>query len=109
MSIFKKTCIDCGSKVDEVKEGLCYNCYSELNPPIKEIQETNLKICNECRRIHYNNAIFTIDEIKEMLPNILKKRIILNEGYKLESLNISDFKIKNSKISFDINAETNLL
>lgn len=102
---FKKSCFECGNKVDILYEGMCENCFRELNPPIEEIKPINLKICNMCRKVHYNNHFYTIDEIEQMLTNIVEKRLILNENYNLDSLEIANFEVKGHKLSFDVEVE----
>ncbi len=106
---FLKRCFSCGTKVEKVYNGLCEKCYKEKNPPIKEIKKMNLKICNQCRKIHYNNYSYTIDEIEKMLPNIMKNRVILNEGYKFNFLEIKDFNVLGNKLKFDIEVDCDLV
>jgi NMD protein affecting ribosome stability and mRNA decay len=99
MSVFKKTCFNCGKKVDSLLEGnICSECYIENHPPIKEIKEVNLSICNECGRIHYSNALQTVEDIEEMLPKIMRDRIILNDGYIINSIEIKNFEVIRNKI-----------
>ncbi len=106
---FKKTCFICAAKESKLYDGMCINCYKEQNPPIKEIKPTNFKICNQCMRIHYNNALYSTDEIEEMLPVIMKSRVVLNEGYKLNELEITDFQRRGNKLTFDVEVDCDLL
>lgn len=106
---FMKRCFSCGEKVEKLHEGLCEVCNKEQNPPIKEIKPANMKYCNECCRVHYNNIMRTMEEIEEMLPNIMKSRVILNPGYKLNSLDIHNFKRKGNKLSFDVEVDCDLI
>lgn len=105
MSVFKKSCFECGKKVDEVKENLCLDCYKEINPPINDIKPINVKHCNMCGRIHYNNYFYEIDEFKDNLHHIMKKRITLNDGYKLNEVSIDEFEIVKSKVSFNLKVD----
>ncbi len=106
MSIkFKKTCFECGKKVDNLYDGKCEDCFKDNNPPVKEIKPLNLKICNMCKKIHYNNQLLTLDEIEELLPTTMKKRIILNEGYKLKEIEIEDFEQIGNKIVFNLKVD----
>lgn len=106
--VFKKTCFECGAKEEKLYEGKCIKCYRGEVLPIKEIKETNFKICNQCSKIHYNSGLYTVDEIEEMLPSIILKRITLNKGYILKNLEINNFELKGSKLIFDIDIETQL-
>lgn len=108
MSVFKKLCFNCGNKVDFLKEGLCENCYKEQFPPIKEIKQLNLKSCNVCSRISYNNHFYSVDEFEDMLDDILRKKVVLNEGYKLNSVHANDLEIKGTKVSFDVSVDCDL-
>jgi NMD protein affecting ribosome stability and mRNA decay len=105
MSVFKKSCFECGKKVDVVKESLCLDCYKEQNPPIKEMKPMNMKYCNICGRIHYNNYFYPVEEFEEVLPNLLKKRIEFSDGYKLNSIKVDDFEVRGSKIGFDVEVD----
>jgi NMD protein affecting ribosome stability and mRNA decay len=106
---FKKTCFECGKKESKLFNGMCENCYKNINPPIKEIKPTNFKVCNQCLKVHYNNSAYTLDEIEEMMPNIMKARTILNEGYILNDLEIKDFKKVGAKLVFDVEVDCQLL
>jgi len=74
---FKKTCFECGSKVNKLYNGVCIECFKETNPPVMEIKPLNIKICNMCKKIHYNNQLLEVEEFEKLLPSIMKKRIIL--------------------------------
>lgn len=104
--IFKKTCFSCGTKVDQVKEGLCEVCYRKENPPLKEIKPLNLKLCNMCGKIHYMNSLYTLDKIEIMLPSILEKNISLNKGYILKSVEIENFYLEGHNLEFEIILDT---
>lgn len=106
--MFKKTCYECGAKVDVLYEGKCENCYSETSPPIAEIKPLNLKYCNSCKKIHYNNLLLTKKEIEERLPNIVKKNLVIDENYKLKKLEINNFEIEGPKVIFDVNVDCEL-
>ena len=105
---FLKTCYNCGKKVKELRESKCEDCFREETPPVKEIKELNLKTCNKCKKIHYNNALLTREELEELLPTILGKRIVMNEGYELNSASIENLEFKASNISFDIKIDSTL-
>lgn len=107
--MFKKTCFDCGAKVDIVYEGLCENCYKEQNPPIKEIKPINMKYCNKCKKIVYSNQYYTKDEIKEKINDIVKKNLIINDGYILNEIKVLNFKVEGSKVSFDVEIDSDLV
>lgn len=107
--MFKKTCFDCGAKVDIVYEGLCEHCFKEQKPPIKEIKPINIKYCNGCKKLVYNNQYYTRKEIDEKIHDIVKKHITINEGYILNELKILDFKIDGSKVSFDVEVDSDLI
>lgn len=106
--VFKKMCFECGAKEDKLYEGKCLKCYKGEVLPIKEIKETNFKICNQCTKIHYNSGLYTVDEIEDMLPSIIAKRIVLNKGYVLTDLEIENFELKGSRLCFDVSVDTEL-
>jgi NMD protein affecting ribosome stability and mRNA decay len=106
--MFKKTCYECGAKVDILFEGKCEKCYNEESPPIKEIKPLNMKYCNSCKKIHYNNQLLTIDEIKKRIKDIVKKHLVINENYKLNKLEINNFEIEGSKVIFDVKVDCDL-
>ncbi len=105
---FKKMCFECGSKEDSLFEGKCLKCYKTVALPIKEIKETNFKICNQCRKVHYENGLYEIDKIEEMLPTIITRRIVMNKGYVLNSLSIANFEVKGSRLVFDVKIDATL-
>jgi NMD protein affecting ribosome stability and mRNA decay len=105
--MIKKSCYSCGKKSENLYEGLCEVCYKEKNPPIEEIKPINLQICNMCGKIHYGNALYELDEIKDRLPQIVKKNIVINKKYSLENIKIKNFEIKGHKITFDVVAKSN--
>jgi len=105
---FKKTCFECGSKVDKLYNGVCIDCFQEENPPIKEIKQLNVKICNMCKKIHHNNQLLKVEDFEKLLENIMKKKVILNKGYTLKELKISDFEVVRNKICFNLKVNTNL-
>ncbi|MCA9496792.1 MAG: hypothetical protein KC589_07635 [Nanoarchaeota archaeon] len=108
MSQFKKTCFLCGAKEDKLYEGKCEDCFLEEKPPIKEIKPINLKICNMCKKIHYNNATLTIDDLEKIFPSVVKKNLILNSGFKLNELKIKEFSIDSNKLSFEVEVDCDL-
>lgn len=108
MLVFKKMCFKCGNKVDKLYNNLCETCYKEENPPIKEIKPINLKICNMCKKVYYNNGLFFYEEIKSMLPQIVEKNIILNEGFVLNSVLVVDIELEGNKIKFEVEVDCDL-
>jgi len=109
MSVFKKTCFECGAKVDILFQSKCEDCFVRDNPPIKEIKPISLKICNMCGKIHYKNGLFTLEEIENMIEMITEKNMVLNENYKLNNLFVNNFELNGNKISFDIEADCDLI
>ena len=106
--VFLKTCYNCGAKAKTLQNGMCENCFREETPPVKEIKELNLKICNSCKKIHYNNALMTQEEIAEILPQAMKKRVVMNEGYKLKDVKIDNLEFDKNKVLFDVRIESEL-
>lgn len=106
--VFKKVCFECGAKEEKLYEGKCLKCFKTDVLPIKEIKEINLKICNQCSKIHYNSGFYTVDEIEEMLPTIVKNRMIIDPNYILKKLDINNFEVRGSKLSFDISVDCDL-
>lgn len=106
--MFKKTCYECGAKVDTLFEGLCNKCISEDSPPIQEIKPLNLKYCNSCKKININNQLITKEELIKRLPDIVKRNIKINKNYKLENLEIKNFNIEGDKITFDVGVNCEL-
>ncbi len=108
MSIFKKTCFECGTKADKLYENKCEKCFKLENPPIQKIKPINFKICNMCKKIYYKNGLFTLDEIQNMIEMIAKKNTIINPFYKLKDLKVENFELEGNKISFDIEVDCDL-
>lgn len=104
----KKICYSCGSKVIILYDGICEKCLKEQVPPIQEIKPINLKICNSCKKIHYNNQLLLLEEVKEMLPSIVEKRLVLAKEYKLEKLKINNFETSGNKIIFDVDVKCSI-
>lgn len=105
---FKKTCFECGMKFEKLHNNLCENCFKEDFAPILEIKPLNIRFCNVCKKLYIGNSVVEKEEFIERLPNLVKKNLILNEGYILNDLIIKDFGIKNAKISFDIEVDCDL-
>lgn len=99
---FKKTCFQCGSKVDKLYGSICKECLVKERPPICEIKPMNFKICNSCKKIHWNNQLLEVDEIETMLPNIAKKKVVLNSDYVLNNVIIENFEVVGNKLIFDV-------
>ena len=109
MSAFKKTCFSCGKKFDTLLEGnICEGCFKEHNPPVKEVKPVNLKVCNQCGKIHVNNALQTIEDVEKMLPKMMKERVVVNVGYKLNDVEIKNFELEGNKIIFDLGIDCSL-
>lgn len=109
MTIFKKSCYACGAETNRLIDGKCEDCYSQDHPPIREVKPLNLKICNQCGKIHYNNALHTPSEIEKMLPSIMEKRIVIEEGYEIEGIDIKDLEFEGNKVIFDVEVDTRLI
>lgn len=106
--MFKKTCFLCGAKVDELYDSKCEDCFKEENPPIKELKPINVKYCNSCKRLHYNNLLLSRKEFEERLPLIVKKNLVLNDHYKLNKIEIDDFEIQGENVSFNLEIDAKL-
>jgi NMD protein affecting ribosome stability and mRNA decay len=106
--MFKKTCYECGIKIDKLYEGKCKDCFKKEFPPITNIKPINLKFCNGCLKLNYNNQFLDKKEIERRLPEIVKKNLIINKHYKLNKLNIKNFEINGEKVSFNIEVDCEL-
>lgn len=106
--VFLKTCFNCGKKTEKTYENMCETCFKQINPPIANLKPINFKICNFTKQICYNSYYYPQEEILEMLPNIVKKKIEINPKYNLNQINIKDFQIVGHKVSFDIEVDCNL-
>ena len=103
--MFLKTCFACGAKVKVLHEGQCESCISQERPPIKEVKPLNFKICNMSKKICYKNHYYEQEEIVDMIEDLAKKHVVLDEIYKLEALHVENFEIDGHKVTFDINVE----
>ena len=108
MSLFKKTCFECGGKVDKLYDGICVKCVKEQIPPISELKPLNFKVCNSTKKICWNNYYYTHDEIENLLPEIVKKNLIINKEYELIDILIENFEIEGNKVIFDLEVNCNL-
>ena len=106
--MFKKTCFNCGNKVDKIYNGLCEECFKTDNPPIKEIKPINIKYCNSCKKLAYSNQYYTQKEIEEKINDIVKKHTVLNDNYVLNSLEVTNFNIDGAKVNFDVEIDCDL-
>ena len=106
--MFKKTCFECGSKVDKIYDGLCEICFKHINPPIKEIKQLNIKYCNGCKRLIYNNQMYEREELEARIEEIVSKNLIINEHYQLQKIKIKKFNIEKATVSFDIEVDCKL-
>ncbi len=105
---FLKTCYSCGKKTNELYESMCEECYKLKYPPIKELKPLNLKMCNSCKKIHYDNQFLTIEEIENILPQIILKNIELNKSYIFKKIEVENFINEKNRINFDFNIEVEL-
>lgn len=105
---FLKTCFECGAKVEKLYDGICEICFKEHYPPIKELKPINLKVCNSCKKVHYNNQLLTIEELYELVPGIVNKRLTLHPQYELKDLKIENFEIDGHKVTFDVEVDCEL-
>lgn len=104
-----KICYVCGAKEKQLIEGRCEKCFKEEVPPVEEIKPLNLKICNSCGKVHFKNSLYTIDEIENILPDIIKENIVLSSPvYVIDEIEIENFNVKGNKISFDIGINTHM-
>jgi NMD protein affecting ribosome stability and mRNA decay len=101
-SKFKKTCFECGKKAEKLKENLCQDCFKEKISVIEEIKPINIKFCNMCKKIHYNNSLIELEEFKILLPNIVKKHLKINPNYKIEKIEIENFELDGVELDFDV-------
>lgn len=106
--MFKKTCYACGAKVDKLYDGICLACFKEQHKPIEEIKPVKFKICNFTKQISYKNMYYDEEEIKEMLPDIVKKNIVINPFYKLEKIDIENFEVDGHMLRFEVIAHCDL-
>ena len=105
---FKKSCFECGAKVSLVYDGKCEACFKASNPPIVEVKPINVKYCNICKKLNYNNSFFKRDEFEKRLPFIIKKNIVLDKQYKLNEIITNNLKFDNDRVSFDIEVDCDL-
>lgn len=106
--MFKKTCYSCGAKVNELYDGICGSCLKEQRPPIREVKHLNFKICNMSKKIKYKNYFYEQEEIEKMIPDIMKKQVIIDEAYKLKDLKVKNFEINGHNVSFDVEVDCDL-
>jgi len=104
--MFKKTCFVCGEKVDKVYHSKCENCFREEHPPIVEIKPINLKYCNQCKKVYYENHLMEISKVLETLNKVIHKYVVLDKNYILKDVKVSNFEIINSKVSFEIEVDS---
>lgn len=99
---FMKTCFSCGKKSQRLYDSMCEQCLKEQFPPIQEIKPINFKIDNMSKKISFKNAYHNAKEIEKMLPDIVKRNIVINEHYVLKELEIENFEIIGHKMNFDV-------
>ncbi len=104
----KKTCYNCGKKVEKIKEGLCYDCFSKINPPLEDIKPINIKFCNGCKKLFFQNKYLEFDDFKKILEKNIEKYIKLNREYILKEVKIENLEYDKGKVSFDVTVETDI-
>ena len=103
-----RRCCECGAKAQRLYDNRCEACYQELFPPIKEIKPLNIKRCNQCGRFHLGNQLYDEAGLQEVLPQFVRKQLVLNPQYQLESLSIEDFSIEGEEVQFDVVVDTTI-
>ena len=100
--MFLKTCFKCGKKCETLSEdNLCDDCLKG-DSLIEKLKLPNFKVCNYTKKIFYQNKYFEEDEILKMLPQIMRKNIVLSNNSKIENINIFDFEIKSNTMFFKL-------
>lgn len=107
--MFKKTCFNCGNKVDKIYEGKCEECFKIDSPPIKEIKPLNIRYCNMCKKLLYSNQYYTTKELEKRFPDIIKKNLVLNDHYKLNNIEIIELSLEVPKVTFDVEVDCDLI
>ena len=107
-ALFKKTCYLCGEKDDKLYEGMCEKCLQEEVPPIYEIKPIAFKIDNVTKEICYNDSYYTFEEIVELLPNIVKNYVVINEPYILKELEVLNVELDGHTLSFDVEVDCDI-
>jgi hypothetical protein len=108
MSVFKKRCFLCGKQTNRLYDQHCEECFSQEFPPIKEVKPISLKVDNITQDICYNNHYYPQKEFFKMLPEIMKKNIVLNQGYVLKEYSLENIEVKGHKLLFDIHVDCDL-
>ncbi len=106
--VLLKLCYSCGKKTQKIISGLCENCLKVDIPVVKELKEMNFKICNQTKKLYYKNKYFEEEEFKTLLPNFIKKNIILNDPYQLNEITIPFFEVDGHILIFDIEIDYDL-
>ncbi len=106
--MFLKTCFSCGAKVKDLYEGNCEECFKKENPPISELKQINFKICNMSKKICYKSVYYDQEKIFKMMPDIIKKHLIINPHYILKDFQIENFEIEGHKVRFDLEVDCDL-
>lgn len=102
---FKRKCCECGVLTDVLINGKCEECHCEEFPPIKEFKPITLHFCNVTKKIAYNNIYYEQDVLVEKLPEIVEKKIELNQGYTLKEIDIEDIEIEGHNVRFKVSVE----
>lgn len=99
---FQKTCFKCGKKTSNLIQNLCKNCFFKENSPISEIKKINFTVCNMCGKIHYKNTLYSLLEIENKLPTIIRNNLKLKDGYILKDMQINNFEKDGHNLDFEI-------
>ncbi len=89
-------------------KGLCEECFKNKYPIIKEVKPFNIKFCNKCFRILIENKYYPIEEVENVLNKLIKKYVIINEGYKLKKLEVQNVSFESGTLKFNIEAEADI-
>ena len=105
---FLKTCYECGAREEKLYDGKCEDCFKKACPPIEEVKPINIKYCNTCKKIHYQNQLITREELIERLPDIARRNTVIDKHYSLNYIELENVEIKGDEVSFDITAHCSL-
>lgn len=103
-----RVCISCGKRVDKLKDGLCSFCVEAENSPIEEVKQINIKYCNFCKKIFFNNRYYLPEEFEEVLNKSIGRYVKVNENYDLISVSVENFVYERGKIFFDVDVDASL-
>ena len=107
-SVFKKTCFECGAKVDFLVDSKCEECFKAENPPIVDVKPLNIKYCNSCKKLFYFNKFNDEKRLLKDINQLVSKNLVIDDHYVLNDVKVEGLEIDGAKVRFSVEVDCDL-